>query len=168
MATTSTQQWPVVFQSFHIHKISFNHLGIIAMLLSHSAQCSLEASHVWIVAVLVAGHCVARILLTGFRCFFFTIFLAIVHSVFLCVCVSQRYFKRFQSFITTTLHWTAEKWKLAKRAAITMDGKPNQMHINWLLHAHTLPVGQFGFPSFSSFCFLILSLVCAAMQWSEL
>lgn len=107
------------------------------MLLSRStvARCSIEASHVFVLLLYFqAGHCVlaARILLTGFRCFFFTLFVAIVHSVFcvFVVCVRERYFKRFQSFITTTLHWTAEKLKLAKRAAITMDGKPNQMHIN--------------------------------------
>lgn len=72
-----------------------------------------------------------------------------------------RYFKRFQSFITT-LHWTAEKktnLKTAKRATITMDGKLNQMHINWLLHIHTL--SQLANLDFFSFFFFVFSLVCS-------
>lgn len=74
------------------------------MLLSRStvARCSIEASHVFVLLLYFqADHCVlaARILLTGFRCFFFTLFVAIINSV-CCVCVREI----FQAFSIIYYH----------------------------------------------------------------
>lgn len=105
-STSSSQQWPVVFQSFYIHKISFYHLGIIAMLLSHDTMFTSIIACCCVVLASV-GHCVLIFSLTGFRCFFF------FHCFWTSsICVSAWYFSSvFNHLLPPFYHWTAEIWK---------------------------------------------------------
>lgn len=168
MATTSSQQWFVVFQSFYSHKVSICHLGTITPMLLWSKH----RVFIWSIAcsyccfIFGLGHCVFILCwpVSVFNSLFCRRPFFFVH-VFMWK--RERYFKRFQSFITTTLHWTAEKWKLAKHTAITMVRKPNQMHINWLQHARTHVHSQLGSMLFF-FLLVFSSSACTAMLWTVL